>query len=396
MNLLSTKFFNNSKYIISTWLLLAFVNWKLDFFSNHYNNYKIFRQVFYHSLDKVNLYLGYPNEYFDFNHYGPLFAIVIAPFALLPDIIGFLLWSIFNAALLFFAINKLPIKYEYRILIAILSTIEMANSMWSSQFNSAECSFILFAFILVERNRDFWATCFIVLGTFIKLYAVIGLIFFLFSKNKKMFIGGCFFWLVAFYFLPMTLSSPEYVNATYHDWYISLVDKNAINVSLISSTDTSIMGIVRRVFQNPTIPNYPFIAGGTILYLLSFLRFSQYKFLSFRLLSLASSLMLIILLSSSAEHPSYIYPMIGVCIWYILLGEQKYKRINLFLLAFVLLIGGLGPTDAFGKSFRVWMIEHSLKALPFAIVWVLILKDGLFRNFAKEKNLQLDSSHPPI
>ena len=389
MNLLSRKFFKNKWYIFSIWMILPFVHWKLEFFRNRYNNYIIFKKVFYHSLDRLNLYNYYPNEYGDSNHYGPLFAIIIAPFAVLPDIWGSLLWSIFNTAVLFYCIYKMPLKHNYKLLIAILCTIEMTNGMWSNQFNSIEASFILLSFILVQKQKDFWAPCFIVLGTFIKLYAIIGLAFFLFSKNKKMFVVGCFTWSIVFYILPMVISSPDYVNTCYHDWYMSLVDKNNINVSLTSSTDASIMGIVRRLFQNATIPNTPFIVVGVILYLIPFLRISQYKFLSFRLLCLASSLMLIILLSSSSEHPSYIYPMLGVAIWYILLGQNKFKPINITLLLFVLIIGGLGPTDALGKPFRVWLINHSLKALPFAIVWFLILKDGIFRKFEQEAVLEL-------
>ena len=390
MNLLSKQFFKNKWYIFSVWMILPFINWKLEFFRNRYNNYIIFKQVFYHSLDRLNLYNYYPSQYDDSNHYGPLFAIIIAPFAVMPDIFGSLLWSSFNAVVLFYCIFKMPLKHDYKLLIAILCTIEMANGMWSNQFNSIEASFILLSFLLIQKQKDFWAPCFIVLGTFIKLYAIIGLAFFLFSKNKKMFVLGCFTWAIVFYLLPMIISSPEYVNTCYHDWYMSLVDKNNINVSLTSSTDASIMGIVRRFSQNASIPNTPFIVVGVILYLIPFLRFSQYKFLSFRLVCLASSLMLIILLSSSSEHPSYIYPMLGVSIWYILLGQNKFKPINIFLLLFVLIIGGLGPTDALGKPFRVWLINHSLKALPFAIVWFLILKDGIFRNFENEKDLELE------
>ena len=389
MNLFSKNFFKNKWYIFTIWMLLPIINWKLEFFRDRYNNYKIFRQVFFHSLDRLNLYNYYDKEYFDSNHYGPLFAIIIAPFAIMPDIWGSLLWSFFNAIVLFYTIFKMPLRHNFKILVAILCTIEMANGMWSNQFNSIEASFILLSFILVQNNKNFWAPCFIVLGTFIKLYAIIGLAFFVFSNNKKMFVLGCVTWAIVLYVLPMLISSPQYVNTCYYDWYMSLVDKNNINVSLTSSTDASIMGMVRRLFQNASIPNTPFILTGVILFLLPFLRFSQYKFLSFRLLCLASSLMLIILLSSSSEHPSYIYPMLGVSIWYLLLGENKFKPINIFLLFFVLLIGGLGPTDVFGKPFRVWLINHSLKALPFTIVWILILKDGLFRKFTNEIDADL-------
>ena len=107
MNIFSKKFFKNKWYIFTIWMLLPFANWKLEFFRDRYNNYKIFRQVYFHFLDKLNLYNYYDKEYFDSNHYGPFFALIIAPFAVLPDIWGSLLWSSFNAAVLFYCIFKI-------------------------------------------------------------------------------------------------------------------------------------------------------------------------------------------------------------------------------------------------------------------------------------------------
>ncbi len=382
MLLENRAFFNKIKYIFSIWLLLPFINWKLDFFRGRCNNYVIFRQVYYHVISKVNLYLYYPKEYDDSNHYGPLFSIVVAPFALLPDVAGYLLWTIFNAMVLMYALNKLPLAKPLRIMVMVLCSIEMANSMWSNQFNSAEAAMIVMSFVLVEKKKDFWATAFIILGTFVKLYAIIGLVFFLFSKDKWMFIKGCIFWALIFYALPMLISSPSYINHTYLDWYMSLVEKNDINVSLTSSTDASVMGIVRRVLQDASIPNWPFILGGLILYLIPFLRFKDYKSLEFRLLILSSSLSFIILFSSSSEHPTYIYPMIGVAIWYVLQGEKMKSPVNITLLLFVLLLGGLSPTDAFTKPVRTFVIDYSLKALPFAVAWGFILKDLFFKKFS--------------
>ena len=390
--LLQSKFFNNKNYILGIWIFLGLLNWKLDFFKDRYNNYKIFRQVFYHSIQKKHLYGAYP-EYFDENHYGPAFALVVAPFAIFPDIIGSLMWGLFNALILFFALWKMPLNKNFRILTIILCTIEMANSMWSQQFNATEASFILFSYILVENKRDFWAGLFIALGTYVKLYAVIGLVFFLFSGNKKMFISGCVFWFTVFYFLPMLLSSFNFINENYYGWYVSLVEKNGQNRLLTSSTDDSLMGLARRLFQNPAIPNWPFMMVGASVFLIPFLRFNQYKFLSFRLMCLASSLMIIILLSTSSEHPTFIYPMIGVSIWFILLGNKRFLPINIALLLFVLIIGGLGPTDALGKPIRVWIIYHSIKAVPYTLIWILILKDSIFRNFGLADDQLLKSNY---
>ena len=385
MALSGKKFFQHPKYIWLIWLGLSFINWWKEYFRDRYNNYKIFRQLFFHVLDKKNLYAGYPQEYFDSNHYGPVFAFIIAPFAILPDIWGSLLWSIFNAIVLYIAINRLPFKKDQLILIMLLCTIEMANAMWSNQFNSAAAAMIVLSFVLVEEKKDFQASFFIVLGTLIKLYGIVGLVFFLFSKRKSVFISGCVFWLVVMFLLPMLISSPEYIYHTYFDWFHSIVDKNQLNVSLDSSQDASIMGIIRRVSGNENIRNFPIIITGLVLYLLPFLRFSQYKSKEYRLLILASTLMFVILFSSSSEHPTYIYPMIGVSIWYILQGEKMTTKLNLFLLAFVILIGGLGPTDILGYPVRRIVIDYSLKALPYAIVWLFILRELIVKEFQPMK-----------
>jgi len=111
----SKPFFTQKKYIVSIWFLLAIVSSLKQYFSNNpdkYNNYLIYKNVFWHLLDKQNLYLEYPNLYFDHNHYGPLFGLIIAPFALMPDWLGMTLWSVFNAGILVWAINKLPLKYN--------------------------------------------------------------------------------------------------------------------------------------------------------------------------------------------------------------------------------------------------------------------------------------------
>src|SRR5512138_3749346 len=62
------------------------------------NNFLIFRGVFYHAIYQQDLYAAYPPEYGDVNLYGPVFSIVIAPFAILPVKAGMVLWLVFNAA----------------------------------------------------------------------------------------------------------------------------------------------------------------------------------------------------------------------------------------------------------------------------------------------------------
>ena len=88
------------------------------------NNFLIYKQVFWHTIEQKHLYLSYPLEYSDVNHYGPLFSILIAPFALLPVYIGCFLWCLLNVGFLFYAIKQLPLP-EKSILFILLMIYRM-------------------------------------------------------------------------------------------------------------------------------------------------------------------------------------------------------------------------------------------------------------------------------
>ena len=50
----------------------------------HYNNFLVFRQAFVHLVEGRNLYLDFPGEHFDNFLYSPTFAVLMAPFSVLP------------------------------------------------------------------------------------------------------------------------------------------------------------------------------------------------------------------------------------------------------------------------------------------------------------------------
>jgi hypothetical protein len=62
----------------------------------HYNNYKIFKESYFHLVEKQDLYQLYPKEHWDYYKYSPTFALFMAPFAYLPDFLGLLFWNLLN------------------------------------------------------------------------------------------------------------------------------------------------------------------------------------------------------------------------------------------------------------------------------------------------------------
>lgn len=350
------------------------------------NNYKIFRASYFHARQEKDLYASYPQEYGDLYYYGPVFPLVIAPSALLPHGWGFLLWELANAIAILWAICLLPFTVRQKNQLLLLCAIEYANSVFYMQFNPAITAMILLSFILVERGKEQWATLFIVLGFLIKLYPIIGLTFFLFSRNKGKFVLWTAIWTVVLLIAPLILYSPGYMINSYHQWLVAVHSKVGLNAYFDSPQDICVMGVVRRLTHNINVPNAPFLIAGALLFLLPLLRFSQYKSFKYRAQVLASALILVVIFSTGAEHPTYIIAVTGVFIW-MLIQDKPYTTTNIIFLVLVLVLTGLGLTDAFPKFIREpYIAKYSMKAWPVIVIWVKIVYELFFTDFVAEKS----------
>ena len=384
----SLPFFTNRVYILFLWMVVTLISSIKQLLHFKYNNYQIFKGVYFHTIEKLPLYKEYPLEYFDHNHYGPVFSLVIAPFALLPDYLGLPLWALFNAGILIWAITQLPLKSTQISAVLWICLHEFLTTLLGLQFNPLMTAIILLSFVYIEKQKDFWSAMLIVLGVFIKLYGIVGLAFFFFSKNKIKFILSLFFWSIVFFTLPMMLSSPDYIIHTYREWYERLIIKNAENAGLDSYQDISLMGIVRRFFHDSTISNLPFLIGGVILFGLQYLRIKEYKEQSFRLMLLASVLIFTVIFSSGSESPTYIIAFVGVAIWFVIQPKPISKfYIVLFVLAMVLT--SLSPSDLMPKFLRDNYIRpFALKALPCVLIWFAIIFEMYRKKFKNYNSIK--------
>ncbi|TGX58583.1 hypothetical protein E5O89_22930, partial [Escherichia coli] len=107
---LKKPFFSDRRTLLGLWLLLPVVA-ALIKISKH-NNFLIFRYVYWHTVEQLPLYIPYPDQYADTNHYGPFFSLVIAPFALLPTWWGLLFWEVALSLFLFYAVKSLPLPHR--------------------------------------------------------------------------------------------------------------------------------------------------------------------------------------------------------------------------------------------------------------------------------------------
>lgn len=389
--LFSKPFFTNKKYITIIWFLLAVVSSLKQFASGHYqkyNNYLIYKGVFFHTIKKLSLYATYPNEFFDRNHYGPIFSLLIAPFAILPDWLGMTLWSVFNTAVLLWAINQLPLKQQQINLILWICAHEFLTTILSFQFNPIMTAIIILSYVFIIKKHDFWAAMVITFGLFVKLYGIVGLAFFFFSKNKIKFIGSLLFWAILFYVLPMLISSPEFIQSSYVEWFERLVLKNSENASLTSMQDISFMGIFRKILQNPDLSNLPFLAFGILLFGIQYLKLNFYSIQKYQLLLLSSVLIFTVIFSSGSESPTYIIAFLGVAIWFVI-KEKPISKLDIFLFIFAIILTSFSPSDLIPKFIRENYVKpYALKALPCVLIWFKIVYEILV---LKPKSLELES-----
>jgi hypothetical protein len=244
-------------------------------------------------------------------------------------------------------------------------------------------SIIILSYVLIEKEKDFWSACLIILGAFIKLYGIVGLAFFFFSKNKMKFIGSLAFWSVVFFVLPMAISSPEFIINSYSEWFARLLEKNNENGSFDSMQDISIMGLFKKILNMPNLSNLLFLIPGIVLFGLPYLRFNMFSNKKFQLLLLSSVLIFTVIFSSGSESPTYIIAFAGVAIWFII-QEEKTKW-TWFLFIFALLLTSFSPSDLFPKYIKETYIKpYSLKALPCVLIWFQITYELITTQFSKQ------------
>ncbi len=371
-------FFSDYRTLFGLWLLLPVIATLLKL-SKH-NNFLIFRYVYWHTIEQLPLYVAY-DEYWDTNHYGPFFSLVIAPFAMLPVRWGLFFWLIVLSLSLYYAIRKLPFPDRKRIFLYWFCAHELLTALFMSQFNIAIAAIIIATFYCIEKEKDIWAAFFIMLGTFVKLYGIVGLAFFFFSKHKMRFILALLGWALVMFVAPMAISSPDYIISQYVGWWDSLAAKNAENI-FSGGQNISLLGMVRKISGCASYSDLWLILGGLIIFGLPYLRIAQYKYKAFRYALLASVLLFVVLFSTGSESSTYIIAFVGVGIWY-WSASWKRSKWDIALMVFAFILTSFSPSDLFPAYLRREFVQpYALKALPCVLIWFKLSYEMCFRNYA--------------
>jgi len=328
-------------------------------------NFAIFRNSFLHLIHHQNLYARFDFEQWDFYRYSPAFALLFAPFALLPYAIGAVLWNLINAASLYWAVRWVPSLDDRSKMLALwFMFLAMLNSVANAQSNALVAALMIFAWSAHERDKPDAPALLIVLATFIKLFGIFALLPCLLGRRRRHLLVFTAAWAGVFALSPLFVVTFNELGLLYRNWYATLVAFNQARLGI------SVMGFLKAWLHLDPPSNYVVAAGIAILIATSVLNRHR------RILVMASVLIFVTIFNYAAESPSYVIAVSGVALWYF---SQPRTAVNLALLAATFLLSMLASTDLIPRSLRTEFLEpYVIKALPCIAVWLKIGTEPLF------------------
>jgi hypothetical protein len=358
------NFFRNLKIIEILYILAAIIIPAQRYLLHHYNNFTIYQHSSFHFFCRTNLYAGYPDKYYDLFLYNPSFAILFAPFAYLPTIVGIYVWVGFVIAVYYFSIRLLPFNKNAKLFIYGFTFIELVTSLENLQTNPLIAAFILFTFIFLENEKVFKASAFPNFGFFIKGYGAISGILFILKRPKLKNFLYLLFWFVILLCLPLLYYSPDGFINLYKQWKATLLSEHEIN------TGISLMGMLISIFRLK-IPVISIQIIGLLFFIsTTIIIFIRKNYEQVKAIFLAYLMIWIIIFNQDAESATYIIASTGVAIWYINSSRSLTDKI---LLGITFILTVLSPTDIFPDSlYRKYVLPFALKALGPSLIWLKI------------------------
>ncbi len=345
----------------------------------HMNNWLIFRSSFYHIIDGLNLYALYPQEHHDLYKYSPIFALIIAPLAILPPWLGAVLWNLLGTLLFVLALKKLNLPMSAKKGIFWISLPEFIGSTQGFQSNIHLVSLLILCFTYLEDNKKWQSMFALNLSLFIKIFGGLGALlplFYLYQpingnpENKKIKLteapllqGATLF--IIFSFLPILVIGWDSLILQYKNWLVLLRSDAA------QSYGFSLMGVIHS-FTHSDFDRLPIQLAGGISLVLSFLYFRKGDQQQ-RLMSLVSLCYFLIVFNHKSESPTFIIAMIGFGIHQHFIRNQKLRW---GLIIFTLGCVSLMYSDLFRSIKQSHLDRYCVKVWPFLILYPLALFQG--------------------
>ena len=213
-------------------LVLAVVISALEISRGRCYNYEIFARGVQELWQGLNPYVGFmdrhvyegmPERHLDNFIYLPAFGLPFV-FALLPWWLGAFVWNVFNFVCFCAAVRLLPgLTARRQRLVLLFALPLMCQNLFSFQYNITVVNLFLFAFVLLERQRYWWALLLVAFTAVTKIYGLVIFGMVLFYPQFWRNVGRSVVCLVLLALSPMIFGGWEHMVTLYGDWYAALV-----------------------------------------------------------------------------------------------------------------------------------------------------------------------------
>jgi hypothetical protein len=371
------------RVVAVAWLVAVIVT-SIQAIAAHNNNFEVFRASSFNLMAGRDLYGANPSHH-DFFKYSPTFALLFAPFALLPFSLGLLAWNAANAGVLWMGVTRvLAPRVAFPALLIV--TLDLVGSMQNVQSNALSAGLMMLAFGALHERKELRASVLVALGTIIKIFPIIAGVFVIFRPYRlPRFIGYSALVAAAVIAAPLLVESPSALMAQYRSW-------QAISTSDALMRGFSVMELW-HLASGTDWPNWPIQLAGAGLLLAPLARYSYWGMELFRLRFLASVLMFCVLFNHKAESPSFVVAMAGVAIWFAI---SDRRPMDWAVLALVFIGTVLSSSDAMPKAWQQGFFEpYRVKTVPVLLVWILT-QSALWRMTADQSSSAPHPARPPV
>jgi len=323
------------------------------------NNFRVFRSATINLLAGRDLYAAHPEQHFDFYKYSPTFALLFAPLAYLPFAVAFLCWTLLNALLLWYALERLLPQRQATLAIGLLY-LEVLFAMQYGQSNALVAALMVLAFVALQRGRQLEAATEVALGASIKLFPLALLPIVVCHPRRGrfalLFLGVATTLVV----LPLlAVSVPELV-AQYRSW-------RAIEASDMLNRGYSLMQYLSMAFGTEW-PNWPVQLAGTALLVAPLaLGRARWRDAAFRRLVLCSVLVYVVLFNHQSERATFVIAYTGIVVWCVGSAPSRLKTAILALTLLVMVVHDVDIVPRWVKA--EILIPYRIKGIPCVVAW---------------------------
>lgn len=334
--------------------------------NTNYFDYQDSTRMFWEGLSPFNLEYAQAHDIYIL--YIPVFFVLFGPVFLLPWWLGPFVWNVGNYCLFTFAIKSLPEPLNGRrlwIFVFLLSVL--LQTIFCYQYNIVVAYIYIFAFILLERGKAFWAVLLIMISALTKVYGVAELSILLFYPKFWRNIGYAILCGAVLLLLPALNTNFDNVFTLYRDVF-----------DMISShhSDSDFVGILfARGLKPLLLPNYRLVQMVVfgLLGVALFARYRRWGDFKFRVRALAVLTGFMILFSDCPETHTYIiaFPFYAMSFW--LQERRTWYDWTLFWLLVVNFC--ILPTDVLCPAWLHQYIHETfwLDVYTFFLCWLRMI-----------------------